>query len=48
MPTKIIECHACGEECHVKDKYNEIDLKSIKYCPFCGDSNIEVTESKNS
>ena len=39
---KTIECHECGNDLKIKDKYDEIELSDLKYCPFCGSDNITV------
>lgn len=39
---KNINCHDCGQEAVLKDKYDEINIEEIKHCPFCGSDNIEV------
>lgn len=47
MAKKItLACHdACGEV-KIVDKYEELDIEGLKYCPFCGGQNIEVTEDE--
>ena len=44
MTTKIITCLECEQETKIKDKFDEIEVTSLKYCPFCGSDDIEVLE----
>lgn len=44
MSKKLVECHDCSVETVILDKFDEIDSKDIKHCPFCGSENIEIIE----
>ena len=41
---KTLECHSCGAEIHIVDKYEDISAEDLKYCPLCGDENILIVE----
>ena len=42
MKKLIIECHDCGKETVILDKYEELEQDDIKHCPLCGSENIET------
>ena len=45
---KTLECHSCGREIHIVDKYEDLPAKEFKYCPLCGDENILIVEIEES
>ena len=44
---KTISCHDCAKEVKIVDKYEEIEIEEIQYCPLCGGQNIDVNEEHN-
>ena len=45
---KTLECHDCGAEIHIVDKYEDIAAEDLKYCPLCGSENILIVEIEES
>jgi len=41
MEKRLIQCHDCGKEIIILDKYEEVSPEDLNYCPLCGSENIE-------
>lgn len=43
---KILECHDCSVDIKIMDKFEELSLDDFKFCPICGNQNIETKEKE--
>lgn len=41
---KEIQCHNCEEITIINDQYGDIDQEKLKFCPYCGSSDIDIEE----
>lgn len=44
IQNKLAECHDCGEEITIYDKFSDLNDNDICYCALCGSDNISVND----